>query len=119
MNPKIEFYVELRDVFLTAAKATNQYIETLAPPEVRSEATAVQETTFNILKFEVQKGAKLGEFETASKAGNLEEKWRPAFNILSNSNATIKDRYYGEGYQHSYWLYGQDRIFRQKLKPKA
>jgi hypothetical protein len=82
----------------------------------QKQNAAVQELTFNTLKFEAQKGAQLGDYEIAHKSGNLEDKWRPAYNILRNSNATIKDRYHGEGYEYSYWLYGQDKIYRQKLK---
>lgn len=89
-----------------------------AKPEAKPQPAAVQELTFSTLKFEVQKGAQLGEYEIAYKTGNLEDKWRQAFNILHSSNATIKGRYHGEGYEYSYWLYGQDKIYRQKLKPK-
>ena len=81
-------------------------------------AAAVQELNFN-LKYEAQIGTKLGEFEIAHKANNLEDKWHVAYNILRNSNATIKDRYHGETYRYSYWLFGEDKIFRQKLKPKT
>ena len=80
------------------------------------EAAAVKEETFNILKFEPQKGERLGEFEIAAKANNLPDKWRQAFNILRQNNVTIKERYRGKDYACSYWLYGEDRIYRQKLK---
>jgi len=103
------------------ADAANEYVETFAPHEVKEhqQTAAVAELTFSTLRFEVQQSAKLGEYEIAYKAGNLEDKWHSAYNILRNSNATIKDRYCGEGYQYSYWLYGDDRIYRQKLKPKT
>ena len=88
-------------------------------PEAKNEPAAVQETTFTILKFEQQTGAKIGEYEVAYKASNIEDKWTHAYTVLRNSNATIKDRYHGEGYEFSYWLYGADKIYRQKLEPKA
>jgi len=84
----------------------------------KKEPTAVKEETFTILKFEQQKGERLGEFEVAHKSSNLPDKWSHAYNILRQNNATIKERYKGEGYTCSYWLYGEDRIYRQKLKPK-
>jgi hypothetical protein len=92
----------------------------IAEPSAAKEAkpAAVSETTFSILLFEAQKGEKLGDFETASLKNNIPDKWNQAFNILRQSNATINSRYHGEGYICSYWIYG-DRIFRQKLKPKA
>ncbi len=118
MNRHVEFLVKLRDAHLIIADATNQYIESLAPPETKLELTTVQEVTFTTLKFELQQGARLGDYEIAHKKSNLEDKWRPAYNILRNSNATIKDRYYDQNYLFSYWLYGEDKIYRQKLKPK-
>lgn len=121
MNNQIEFLVKIRDASQTIADAANQYIESLAPPEVKAEkqTAAVLEITFTTLRFEAQQGAKLGEFEVAYKQNNLQNKWQNAYNILRNSNATIKDRYHGETYQYSYWLYGEDKIYRQKLKPKT
>jgi hypothetical protein len=122
MDKQVEFLVKLRDSCLMLADATNEYIDSLAPSEVKAEkkqAAAVLELNFTFLKFDAQQGAKLGEYEIAHKQNNLPDKWQSAYNILRNSNATIKDRYYGEDYQYSYWLYGEDKIYRQKLKPKT
>lgn len=105
-----------------ASEATNEYIDSLAPSEIKAgkkQAASVLELNFTALKFEAQQGAKLGEYEIAFKQNNLQDKWQSAYNILRNSNATIKERYHGEGYQYSYWLYGEDKIYRQKLKPKT
>ena len=79
----------------------------------------VPEQTFQILKFEDAKGEKLGEFQIAYKSSNLPDKWSSAYNILRQNNATIKERYHGPDYEFGYWLYGEDKIFRQKLKPKT
>ncbi len=121
MDKQVEFLVKLRDASQMIADAANEYLETFAPPGTKDakQPAAVQEITFSTLRFEAQQGAKLGEYEIAYKSANFEDKWCPAYNILRNSNATIKDRYHGEGYQYSYWLYGEDRIYRQKLKPKT
>lgn len=80
------------------------------------EAVVVQEETFNILKYEAQKGTRLGEFEVASKANNLSDKWTHAYGVLKQNNATISNRYHGLDYTYSYWLYKEDQIYRQKLK---
>ncbi len=85
-----------------------------AQPTLKQPA-AVLELTFNLLTFKPGEGAKLGEYEVAYKASNLEDKWRAAYNVLRNSNATIQERYHGEGYLFSYWLYGEDKIYRQRL----
>jgi hypothetical protein len=122
-NRQIEFLVKARDAYQILADATNEYIDSLTPPEVKEKedkpATAVLELTFTMLKFEPQQGSKLGNFEVAYKKANLEDKWSQAFNILRINNSTIKDRHDGDNYQYSYWLYGEDRIYRQKLKPKT
>jgi hypothetical protein len=81
----------------------------------RSKLPAVKEETFLILKFEPQEGSRLGSYEVAYKNNNLEDKWQQAFNVLRNANSIINDRYRGEGYQFSYWLY-EGKIYRQKLK---
>jgi hypothetical protein len=122
MDKQVEFLVKLRDAFIMASEVTNEYIDSIAPPEIKAEkkqAAAVLELNFTYLKFEAQQGAKLGEYEIAYKQSNLTDNWQSAYNILSNSNATIQDRYHGEDYQYSYWLYGEGKIYRQKLKPKT
>lgn len=119
-SKQVEPLVKLRDAFAMASEALNEYIETLAPQGVKEnkEPAAVQEATFTILKFEPQTGAKIGEYAVAYKANNIEDKWTHAHNVLRNSNATIQNRYHGEGYEFAYWLYGEGKIYRQKLKPK-
>ena len=121
MNKQVEFLAKLRDASQMIADATNEYIKSLAPPEAleNHDIAVVQEATFTILKFEPQQGVKLGTFDIAFKADNLEDKWNSAYRILRNSNATIKNRYHGYNYQFSYWLFGEDKIYRQKLKPKT
>lgn len=116
---QVEFLVKIRDAYIMLSEATNDYIDSLAPPEVKTPTVAVAEINFTILRFEKQQSLKLGEYEIAYKQNNLDDKWRQAYNILRNNNATIKDRYQGEGYQYSYWLYGEDKIYRQKIKPKT
>ncbi len=117
-NKQVESLVKLRDAFSMASEALNDYINTLAPAEAHNEEKqpVVNEAIFNVLKFEGQQGAKIGAYEVAYKQNNVAEKWQSAYNILEKSNATIKDRYKGSGYSFSYWLYGVDKIYRQKLK---
>jgi len=112
----IEAVLNLANALEAAAVDTKHRISELVGVSPQ-EAPAVKEEVFNILKFEQQKGEKLGEFEVAHKSSNLPDKWSHAFNILRRNNATIKCRYHGKDYTYSYWLYGEDRIYRQKLKP--
>jgi hypothetical protein len=102
---------------LMSAGEPVQRPENTAPK--KEPVAAVSETTFTILKWDPQQGAKIGSYEVAYKASNVEDKWISAFNILRQSDSTIKERYHGQGYEFSYWLYGQDKIYRQKLKAKT
>jgi hypothetical protein len=115
---QIDFLVKMRDAACMIKDACEEQLEKLAPPGVKQTSAAVKEETFNILKWDPQEGAKIGAYDVAYKASNLEDKWTQAFNILKQSNATIKSRYHGEGYAYSYWLYQEGKIYRQKLKPK-
>lgn len=85
---------------------------------VSTMPAVVKEETFTCLKFESMKGARIGEYEIAYKEQNAEAQWQYAHNILRQANATISNRYHGEGYQYAYWLYGEGRIYRQKLNQK-
>jgi len=96
----VDFLVKLRDACQMITDAANEYLERLAPSETK-QPVAVMEETFNILMFEKQQGAKIGEFEVAYKANNLPDKWASAWNVLRQNNATINSRYHGEGYQLS------------------
>lgn len=99
-----------------AVNLKRQIVELVNASEKRS-ATVPEQTTFNVLKMETQKGSTLGDFETAEKKNNVEQDWTHAYNILKQSNATINARFHGPGYLHSYWLYNE-KIYRQKLKTK-
>jgi len=81
------------------------------------ETSGVREETFTCLKFENQQGARLGEYGVAHKTANLPDKFSPAYGILRKNNATIKERFRDTNFVYSYWLYGEDKIYRKKLKP--
>ena len=107
---------ELKELAQILDATSTKIWQTLENPSPASNSVStVNELNFSTLKYEIQQGTKLGEYEIAHKQSNLEDKWRPAYAILRNSNATIKDRYDGQDYLYSYWLYGEDKIYRQKL----
>jgi hypothetical protein len=117
---KINVLVKARDGHRMIADAIDEYLETLAPGvKQASVASAVKEETFNILKFEPQEGVKIGAYDVAYKGNNIEDKWVHAYSVLRQSNSTINVRYRGPGYVYSYWIYGEGKIYRQKLKPKT
>jgi len=117
-SKQADFLEKLRDAGQIIANAANELLKSMIPSELEleNEPQAVKELTFITLKWDPQKSPKLGDFEVAIKTSNFQDKWQQAFNILRNSNATIKERYHGESYSCSYWIYGQDKIYRQKLK---
>jgi len=82
----------------------------------KQSVASVPEVAFTILKFEDVKSERLTDLQTALKSNNLPDRWSTAYNILRQNNALIQSRYHGASYQFSYWLYGEDRIFRQPLK---
>ena len=113
-----EFLLKLSQIGKQLVDASEVYRQSMATPGLKDELAAVKETNFTTLKFETQKGVKLGEFEIAHKKTNLEDKWQTAFTILRNNNSTIEDRYHGIDYQYSYWLFDSEKIYRKKLNPK-
>lgn len=115
----LQYELEQIDEFLNKIGEANALADAAQKAPAKTQTAAVQEATFNILKFEPQKGAKLGDYEIAFKTNNLADKWAQAFNILRNNNATIQERYCGQGYNFSYWLYGSGKIYRQELKGAA
>ncbi|MEM3565828.1 MAG: hypothetical protein QXK18_03030 [Candidatus Bathyarchaeia archaeon] len=79
---------------------------------------SIPEETFTILKWEAEKGAVLGDYETAYKNQNVLENWQHAYNILKQNNSVISNPFHLEGYRYRYWIYPEkyeDRIFRKKL----
>lgn len=113
----LQFEVEQIDELLNRIGAYKGFEDAEKKETAAEKKTAVLEETFTVLKFDVMQGAKIGEYEVAYKASNIAEKWTSAYDVLRNSNATIKDRYYGKGYSFSYWLYNE-KIYRQKLKAR-
>lgn len=117
MNKQIEYLVKIRDAAQMFADATNEYIDSLAPKEIKIEQ-AVAEEVFSCLNYETQQGAQIGNFETASQDTNDQTKFQAAYDTLEKADANIKDRYYGKGYAYTYWLFGQNRIYRQHRTTK-
>jgi len=76
----------------------------------------VNEGPFLTLKWEKRSGNKLKEFEVTTKVLNSgSEDFERCLGILKRNNADIGNRFHSEGWQFSYWLYGES-IYRQLLK---
>jgi hypothetical protein len=114
--PSAEKLAKLRDSLQACAGSIDEILHHLSE---QVGVIAVKEETFNVLAFDKQQGAKIGEYEVGYKDHNLPDKWVHPYNILNQNKATINNRYHGEGYVFSYWLYGENKIYRQKLKQGA
>jgi hypothetical protein len=118
LDKQTELASNLRDAVKIITDSANAYLEFTVDGDKKSQGETKPELAFTILRFEPLQGAKLGEYEVAYKTNNSLDKWSSAYDILRACNATIKNRFHGEGYQYCYWLYVEDKIYRQKLKPK-
>ena len=105
--------------FLNGVEAScvkfKKQIEKLLGREVKAR---ISEDRFNILKWEDERGARLGDFQVAYAKHNLPDKWRHTYNILKANTSLISNPFKEEGYEFRYWIYPskyQDRIFRKKL----
>ena len=122
-----ELEIEIPDESeLTVAKeGTSQLLDGwlgIAKPEELEQKAEVKaripEERFTVLRWQDEKGSKLGSFQAAYKSHNLPEKWSHAFNVLKANNSLIASPLHEEGYEFRYWIYPQkyeDRIFRKKL----
>ena len=81
-----------------------------------SKVPAVNEEVFLTLKFDPWHSDKMGAYEVAGRQSNDAYKFADAYKILETAGASIKTRYHGKDYVNSYWLFGEDKIYRQKLK---
>ena len=107
--------------YLNGQEASNvklrRQIETLVG-DVKPKAASFPESPTFDLKYEAERGAKLGAYEVGYRSLNLVEKWQHCFNVLKANNAVIRSPFHPEGYTCRYWIYPekyQDRIFRKKL----
>jgi len=119
MSEDFKIFVEDFMDFLNGLEASivkmRKQIEKLLGSEVK---TTLPEDTFNILKWDNEKGERLGDFQAAYKNKNVLENWQHCFNILKQNNSVIGSPFHLEGYQYRYWIYPEryeDRIFRKKL----
>jgi hypothetical protein len=102
--------------------ATRLEVERNPPPspEKKEPTATIPESMFATLRFEDQKGEKLGEFQVAYRGKNDGKTWDTCFNLLKDRKATIQESFHPPGYLNKYWLYlepGYDnRIFRKHLE---
>ena len=83
-----------------------------------SARVKISEDRFNVLKWEEETGAKLGDFQVAYAKHNLPDNWNHCFNILKANNSLIATPFKEEDYKFRYWIYPEkynDKIFRKKL----
>jgi len=90
-------------------------IEKLLGTEVKAR---IPEDRFSTLKWQDEKGSKLGDYQVAYAQHNVPENWSHAFNVLKANNSFIANPFKEEGYEFRYWIFPEkysDRIFRKRL----
>lgn len=78
-----------------------------------------EETFTKLLGWQESQGNKIGPFEfTTRKANGNSGAFNQVYNILKVNNATINNRFHGDGYWFGYWLFSgkPDTIYKQKVK---
>ena len=124
MDPEREAIIDFANAIEAACVNLRMRLDDIIKPPAttstpKTNEIAVNEITFTALKYDSMKGDKLGDFEIAYKTANIPDKFDQAYNVLHASNATIKTRYHGKTYAYAYWIYGEGKIYRQKLKEKT
>ena len=114
------FIGDLLDYLNSQEEAIKRFKEQIA--KLIGVRPSIPELTFNVLKWQAEKGAVLGDYEVAYRNQNILENWLHAFNILKANNSVISRPFYLEGYRYRYWIYPEkydDRIFRKKLSKEV
>mgnify|MGYP001098976061 CR=1 FL=1 len=110
-----ESLVDFCNALESLAVNLRRQIQPLTKTEARAQ---LSELTFNVLKWQDEKGVRLGSFQVAYKNMNLQDKWLHCYNILKANSSVINNPFKEEGYVYRYWIYPEkytDRIFRKKL----
>src|SRR3990170_3525802 len=91
--PQVEKIIDALNLYVCAMDNAVQILkQALAKLEKKTQPsqTGLNEEAFNLLKWEVNKGSKLGNFEVTYKAQNPPDTWQHVFNVLKANGATIK-----------------------------
>lgn len=118
-NEKVSELTESLVDFCNALESLAVNLRRQIKPLTTAQARAgLPELTFNVLKWQDEKGVRLGDFQVAYKNMNLSDKWLHCYNILKANSSVINNPFKEEGYVYRYWIYPEkynDRIFRKKL----
>lgn len=115
-NQLAEGLVDFCNALESLAVNLRRQIQPLTETEVKA---VLSEEAFNILKWQDERGVRLGNFQVAYKNMNLPDKWLHCYNILKVNNSLISNPFKDRGYVYGYWIFPSkymDRIFRKKMK---
>jgi len=111
----VESLIDFSNAVESACVNLRRQIQGLAKVEGK---TVLSEDAFNILKWQDEKGVRLGDFQVAYRNMNFPDKWLHCYNILKANNSLISNPFKDRGFVFRYWIYPgkyEDRIFRKKL----
>ena len=80
----------------SAVVSLRRQVSELAKAETRTE-TSIPEERFSVLRWEDEKGSRLGDYQAAYQKNNLPEAWSHALNVLRANNSLIADPFKEEG----------------------
>jgi hypothetical protein len=108
MNSKlIELLVKVRDASQTIADATNEYIETMAPPNATENTSQAKTYDANKIKWEQAEGAS-GPYERSEEVNSLD------FKALLQDLAAHQGKLTRDGY--FYWTFKNGSTIGRKKK---
>jgi len=115
LNGVTESIIDFCNALESAAVNLRRQIKLLTKTEPKAR---ISEKNFNILKWQDEKGSRLGDFQAAYKTHNLPDNWHHAYGVLKANIFLISEPFHKEGYEYRYWIYPEkyeDRIFRKRL----
>ncbi|MBT0160226.1 hypothetical protein G4O51_09600 [Candidatus Bathyarchaeota archaeon A05DMB-2] len=111
MSKQIDFLVKLRDAALMMADAANEYIESMAPPEVTASDKEDKKYDANKIKWEKTTGLK-GEYERSEDLNSMDFK-AMLKDLTAHQGKLTRDGYF-------YWLFKNGAtIGRKKQKTEV
>jgi hypothetical protein len=107
MSKQVDFLVKLRDAALMMVDAANEYMESMAPPEVTGSNSEEKKYDANKIKWEKSTGSK-GEYERSEDINNLDFK-AMLKDIAAHQGKLSRDGYF-------YWTFNNGTTVGRKRR---
>ncbi len=108
MSKQVDFLVKLRDAALMMADAANEYIESMAPPQVTGNSNEEKQYDVDNIKWETSTGSK-GEYERSEDINSTDHK-ALLKELAAHQGKLTQDDYF-------YWTFKNGFTIGRKKKP--